>query len=64
MVGLLTAAGTAVPVFAGLAHSDVALVVISVVAGAASGSAACFFTPSKKVLDFYKRQKKALRWPE
>ena len=64
MVGLLAAVGTAMSVFAGLAHADVALATIAVVAGAASGSAAYLSLPRKKVLDFYKKQTKALHSPE
>jgi hypothetical protein len=41
MVGLLVAVGTTVSVLAGFAHGDVALVIIAMVAGAASGSAGC-----------------------
>ena len=50
MAGLLVAVGTTVSVLAGFAHGDVALVIIAIVAGAASGSAAYLPLPSKKNL--------------
>ena len=48
VVGLLAAVATTVSVLAGLAHGDIALVIIATVAGAASGSAACLPLSSKK----------------
>jgi hypothetical protein len=50
VVGLLAAVATTVSVLAGLAHGDVALVIIAAVAGAASGSAACLPLSSKKTI--------------
>lgn len=47
MVGLLAAVGTAMSVLVVLAHGDVALVIIAVVAGAATGSAAYGALPQK-----------------
>jgi len=58
MVGLLAAVGTAISVFAGLAHADVALATIAVVAGAASGSAAYLSLPRKKSSRFLQKADK------
>jgi hypothetical protein len=48
MVGLLVAVGSAMSVFAALAHNDAVLVIIAIAAGVASGSAACLALPQKK----------------
>ena len=53
MVGLLAAFGTAMSVLVALAHGDVALVIIAIVAGTATGSAAYAALPfSKKNLSY------------
>jgi hypothetical protein len=55
IVGLLVAVGTAVSVLAGLAHNDVALTVVALVAGVVSGLATYFSLPSKKRSRFPQR---------
>jgi hypothetical protein len=57
MVGLLVAVSTAMPVFAGLAHDDVALATIAAVAGAASGAAA-YLSAAKKSSRFLQNTEK------
>lgn len=50
MVALLAAVGTAMSALVALAHCDVVLMIIAAVAGAATGSAACFaLTPIKNI---------------
>ena len=60
MVGLLAAVGTAMSVFAGLAHGDVALATIAAIAGAASGSAAYLSLPLKKKFPISTKRRKKL----
>jgi hypothetical protein len=54
VVGMLAAVGTAMSVFAGSAHSDVVLVIVSVVTGCCErlGCLSYLSLPQKKVLDF------------
>jgi hypothetical protein len=51
MVGLLAAVGAAMSAVVAFAHSDLALVIIAVGAGTATGSAAYLALPSKKFFD-------------
>jgi len=49
MVGLLAAVGAAMSALVALAHGDASLIIMACSAGAATGSAAYWALPSKKI---------------